>query len=759
MVAFRLWLSSACARVLSALALSALASSVAQAQRPAAARPAEDSSVSAAGAKVITAHALPAEVRLTLDGWLHEEVWRHITPISDFHMLEPVEGGVPSERTEVRVAYDADFLYIGVMLFDSDPDGMKAFQKRWDQSLATDDRFMWILDTYLDRRNAYFFEINPAGLMGDGILRTGQGSNFNKAWNGIWRAWVQQGPDGWSAEIRIPFRTVNFDPTSGEWGINFQRTIRRRNEELVWSGARRSEGLFRPQNAGTLRGLGERSQGLGLEVLPYTLGRQRVTGGEPGTTAWESRVGGDVNYSITPNLRAGFTINTDFAETDVDDRQVNLTRFPLFFPERRAFFLEGASVFSFAPASGPNPFFSRRIGLADGTPVPILGGARLIGRAGQQDVGFVHLRTRNGESGQAPEDFTVARVSRNILRESSVGLLYTRRATDGDSLPDRHTLGADLELGTSRFAGNRNLQFQAFAVVHTDGRGAALRGASPTTWRDRSVRGMRLNFPNRPWDAHVSFREFGEAYDPAVGFAPRVGFRRVQPTITWRPLVPRSRHIREFTWEYFNEYLTDLDWRPLTVNHRLTPLGVRFESGDAVTSELLWNYERLDAPFDILRDGRFVIPAGAYGNRGYRVQATSASFRRVSGQLTYERSGFWTGTRKDLAADVTVRPLVGVNVTANWVYNTVTLPGGAFDARTYRLLGSIDFTPFVSLNLNAQYDNVSRVLGTQQRLVWILSPGNTIFLVYQHNWRNPVNERLLTLERQANLKVSITRRL
>jgi hypothetical protein len=494
-------------------------------------------------------------------------------------------------------------------------------------------------------------------------------------------------------------------------------------------------------------------------VIPYTLGTQRVSGAPTATSDWTSRVGADVNYSITPNLRAGLTVNTDFAETDVDDRQVNLTRFPLVFPERRAFFLEGASVFSFAPSSSPNPFFSRRIGLAEGQPVSVLGGARLIGRAGRQDVGLVHLRTREGVDGSAPEDFTVARVSRNIFRESSLGLLYTRRATDGDTLPDRHTLGVDLELSTSRFMGRRNLQFQAFAVYHTDGRletpGSAL---APTSWSDRSVRGFRLNFPNRPWDAHVSFREFGEDYDPAVGFAPRVGFRRTQPTITWRPLVPQSRHIREITLEYFNEYLTDNQWRPLTVNHRITPLGVRFESGDALTTELTWNFERLDRSFDILRDGRFVIPVGDYGNRGFRVQATSASFRRLSGTAAFERTGFWTGTRDDVTANVTVRPIAGINMTANWVYNTVSLPTGSFDAQIYRLFTSVDMTPLVSLNLNVQYDNVSRLLGTQNRLVWILTPGNTIFLVYQHNWRNPVDERLFTLERQANLKVNFTQR-
>ncbi len=708
----------------------------------------------AAADKFIVAHHLQDGEQLTLDGMLAEGVWQRITPISDFLMQEPVEGGAPSERTEIRIAYDADYLYIGAMFFDSDPNGIKAFQKRWDQSLATDDRFMWILDTYRDQRNAYFFEINPAGLMGDGLLRTGQGTNLNKAWNGIWRAWTSIGKDGWSAEIRIPFRTLNFDPSSESWGINFQRTIRRKNEELVWAGARRAQGLFRPQNAGTLVGLRDPSQGLGLEVVPYALGTQSSQRVPTVASSLDSRAGIDINYSITPNLRAGLTFNTDFAETEVDDRQVNLTRFPLVFPERRAFFLEGASVFSFAPASGPNPFFSRRIGLADGQQITVLGGARLIGRVGQQDVGMLHLRTADDGAGRSGEDFTVLRVSRNILRESSIGMLYTRRASSGDSLPDNHTVGADLELSTSRFLANKNLQLQAFAVYHSDG----MPGGSGSTPTDRSVRGARINFPNRPWDAHVSYREFGDAYDPAVGFAPRVGFRRTQPTITWRPLIPQVAAIRELTFEWFNEYLSDDRWKPLTVNNRVTPLGVRFESGDVLTTQLLWNYEYLDAPFDILRDGRFVVPVGEYPNRGARVQMQSAPFRRVVGTVAYQRAGFWTGTRTDTEASVTVRPFAGTNITANWLHNSAQLPGGGFEAQVYRLFSSFDFTPLVSLNLNVQYDNVSRLLGTQNRLTWILTPGNRVFLVYQHNWRNPLDERLQTLQQQANLKVAFTQR-
>ncbi|HMO40873.1 MAG TPA: DUF5916 domain-containing protein [Saprospiraceae bacterium] len=703
----------------------------------------------------LEAYRLQPDEEIILDGQVSESFWSKVQIATNFLQQEPVEGNPASEKTEVRVAYDADNLYISVILFDSDPSGIKGFQRKWDASLATDDRFMWILDTYNDQRNAYFFEINPEGLMGDGLLRTGQGISFNKAWNGIWRAWVKKGAHGWSAEIRIPFRTLNFDPTNDTWGINFQRTVRRKNEELLWTGHRRNQGIFRPQNAGKLTGLHKPSQGIGLEVIPYGISTYSTRGRKQTFEDQLSANGGfDVNYSVTPNLRAGLTFNTDFAETEVDDRQVNLTRFPLFFPERRAFFLEGGSVFNFAPASGPNPYFSRRIGLQGGNPVPILGGGRIIGRVGQSDVGLIHIRTREAADGTPPEDFTVARVVQNVFKESQVGLIYTRRATEGDSLADRHTIGADIEMGTSRFLGNKNLQFQAFMVYHNE----ALPEVRSTEFWDRTVRGARLNFPNQPWSGHVSYREFGEAYDPAVGFAPRVAFRRLQPTVTYSPLISKSKVIRELTWEYNFEYLMELDFRPATVNHRITLLGFRFETGDFFRILFTHNFEYLDFNFDILRDGRFVIPIGNYNNPGYEVSLRLAPWRRVSGSLEHRRAGFWGGDRSQIEANLTLRPLIGVNITGNWSYNRVAFADGGFDAQIFRLLSSIDLTPLLSLNFNVQYDNVTRLLGVNNRLVWILQPGNNLFVVYNHNWQHFDAEGLLSLESRSSIKFAFTHR-
>ena len=339
---------------------------------------------------------------IDLDGRILEDFWSSAIPITDFTQQEPVEGGVPSEETEIRVLFDEDNLYIGVIIYD-DPEEVLAYQRERDAMLSTDDRFMWILDTFLDGRTGYFFEINAAGLMGDGILRSsgggggggrfGGGGGANKAWDGIWEARTAMRPDGWSAEIQIPFRTLNFDPDNDTWGINFQRTIRRRNEEILWRGWKRTEGLRRPIYAGRMTGLQNLSQGLGLEAVPSTIVGWRTIPANAEPTTVPRDLSLDVNYSVTSSLRASLSVNTDFAEVESDQRRVNLTRFPIRFPERRNFFLEGSNVFSFAPGLAMSPFYSRNIGLRSGQQIPINYGGRVTGQVGQYEVGFYQLGT------------------------------------------------------------------------------------------------------------------------------------------------------------------------------------------------------------------------------------------------------------------------------------------------------------------------------------------------------------------------------
>ena len=721
---------------------------------------------------------LPAAADIDLDGRIDEDIWSTATPITDFTQQEPVEGGVPSERTEVRVVFDQDNLYISAVLY-GDPADILAYQRQRDASLRTDDRFMWILDTFLDGRTGYFFEINPAGLMGDGIL-TGSGGGWGggggggggagKAWDGIWEARTAERDDGWSAEIRIPFRTLNFNPELDTWGINFQRTIRHRNEEILWRGYRRNEGLFRPVNAGRLTGLRNLSQGMGLEARPSAVTTWKNVPGNTDPTTFPSDVSLDVNYSVTSSLRASASINTDFAEVESDERRVNLTRFPQRFRERRDFFLEGSGVFSFAPRSGPTPFFSRRIGLRSGQQVPIQYGTRLTGQAGRFELGFYQIGTAahsffdEGSLADVSiprETFTVARVKRSIFEQSSVGAIYTRRAAapglDGFAVADGHTMGMDAQLNTRHFFGDKRLEMEAFFVWNSN--------PDPTIDRslnDLTARGLRLNFPNDIWTAHISYREFGDDYRPSLGFVARNGFRRVEPRIGWAPRPESIDWIRQLDFAVQFRNLTNLDTGVLEEREwQLDIFGLDFESGDNIEIGATRVLEYLDYGYEV-SDGIDILP-GEYTTWEWELQARTAGHRRVSMFGGISTGGFWDGNRTRMNARASFRPNPGISISTNFEHNEVSLPRGDFTADVYEIEGEWNPNQWVSVTNQVRYDNDSDIVGLFARLRWIVRPGNDIFLVYTHNWRNLgldiLNDRdLITLSRGSAIKANYTYR-
>jgi len=708
------------------------------------------------GRKSVRAHRIGPDREIRLDGRLEEAVWEEAEAATDFIQQEPEEGAEPSQRTEVRILYDEETLYIGALMADTDPDGVLAYKRARDAGLGTDDRFMWILDTFADGRSAYFFELNPEGLRGDGLLRTDVSFTLNKDWDGIWDAEVRRGDHGWSAEIRIPVRTLNFNPALDAWGINFQRTVRRDNEEMLWTGHRRNEGLFRPMHAGRVTGLEGLSQGLGLEATPFVTGNRRsqpgLEGAGPASTTADAGV--DVTYSVTPSLRASLTVNTDFAEVEVDQRRLNLTRFPLFFPEKRDFFLEGSDVFNFLPRNGVNPYFSRRIGLVEGEAVPILAGGRLTGQAAGFDVGLVQVRT-DDHSGGPGESFTAARVKRNVLEESSVGAIYTRRARVGtfDGVYDQprgQLLGADLDLFTSSFRGDRNLNFQAFYVFHTE----PFPDREDTSHGDRRTRGIRLAYPNDIWNWHVSFREFGNAWTPPLGFAPRNGFRRLQPSLSWNPR-PEDGRIRQYGFGLRYEYLTDLAESLLTRQAGFD-VGAELHSGDEIEVGVEEQFERAERAFEIVEG--VTIPTGGYTFRRASASVSTARQRQLAGQVRFDVGEFWSGNRTVLQGSATVRPVVGVSLTADAEWNDVSLPQGDFTASVFRFEGEWHATPDLSTIATLQYDDVSEVVGLFSRLRWIVRPGSDVFLVYTQNWEDRPGRGLFTLERGGTVKVTYTHR-
>jgi hypothetical protein len=670
----------------------------------------------------LVAHRPTGPIDLSLDGRLDEAVWQAATPITDFTQQEPVEGGVPSEETEIRVIYDDDNLYIGAIIYD-DPDGILAFQRERDAFLSTDDRFMWILDTFLDGRTGYYFEINAAGLMGDGILSGGGSSGrggggpgggssggTSRAWDGIWEVRTFIRPDGWSAEIQIPFRTLNFDPNQSEWGINFGRTIRRKNnEEILWRGWRRTEGLQNPVFAGRLTGLQGMSQGVGLEAVPSAVANWRRDLSATNPDTFPASVSLDLNYSVTSSLRASVSINTDFAELESDQRRVNLTRFPLRFPERRDFFLEGAGVFSFAPSSGPTPFYSRDIGINRGQQVPITVGTRLTGQAGSYELGFYHVGTAQHEYFDTSDEvdaiipkerFTIARVKRQLFEQSAIGAIYTLRGTSqlpgAEPAPiDRHTAGVDVDLRTRNFLGDKNLAVEAFVAWNSNPLTSGDPDWSNLGFGDLSSRGVRLNYPNDIWTGHVSYREFGDHYKPAVGFVTRNNFRRVEPRIGWSPRTPGISWLRRMSFSAQFRAQKALDTGRLEEGEwQFSVLDLDFESGDNVGFTMTRKNEYLDRQFDPSGgDDLFVVP-GRYKNWEYRFSGRTTSRRRVSMGGSFNRGGFWDGTRNRTDIRASFRPRPGISLSTNFEYNDVTMPDGAFTVSVYEVTG--DWNPPVS---------------------------------------------------------------
>ena len=696
---------------------------------------------------------------ITLDGRIDEAVWKRTVPATNFMQLDPNNGQPATEPTEVRIAYTSKALYMGVTCFDSEPEKFRGFQRRRDEYLLSDDRFMFTIDTFMDGRTAYFFEMNPSGLMGDALMNMGV---MNRQWDGIWNARARRSEIGWTVEIEIPFSTLNFNPNAESWGINFRRSVQHKNEDSLWMGWLRNQGLMRMANAGLLLGIRNVSQTRGVELRPYVLGTALSSPGRGNATVQnDAQAGLDVSYDPTPVLRSKLTINTDFAQTEVDQRLTNLTRFPLFFPEKRAFFLDGSGFFDFVStnaASGPAglrgdativPYFTRRIGLdAAGNPQTIKVGGRLTGQIGKQDVGLMYVRTGSEEAARG-EDFTVARVKRRIFQQSYVGVLYTGRNTRGADVLMRHTIGADFQLATSTFRGRQNLNFTGFFL-----RTAGLRT------RKNSAYGLSVEYPNDPWSAALVYREVQDNYHPEVGFTLRSGYRRINPSLEYSYRPRQHRYVRRLAFgAQADLYLDNENNSFLTREWNVTLARLETHSQDSFEFRILpKTYELLERNFSIAPG--IVLPIGnEYTYSRYRLQMRTAGRRVIVMKPALEWGKFYSGDRRTVSIDLTLNARPGVIMYFSGEWNRVRLAEGHFNTRLYRLTPEVQLSPWISLVNTVQYDSVSNVLGSQSRFRWIIKPGNDLYIVYTRNWLDdPILNRFVTLDWQAASKVIYTHR-
>jgi hypothetical protein len=687
-----------------------------------------------------TARANPIQQPVRVDGVLDEPAWESAVPIGPLLQRDPRQGEPATEQTEVRVLFTLDTLYFGIVCHDRAPSGIVSTQLTRDADLGVDDNVLVILDPFLDNRNGFFFQINPAGARSDGQV-SNNAESIGREWDGIWDAAARKTPSGWEAEIEIPFKTLRFNPAQSAWGLNVERRIKRLNETDRWSAARQDVWISNLSEAGRLEGLIGIRQGRGLDIRPYASAAEEDRDGS-------AEVGLDVFKNLTPNLNASLTVNTDFAETEVDSRQINLTRFPLFFPEKRAFFLEGAGVFDVAGLSGYHvdllPFFSRRIGLFEGDQIPILAGAKVIGRQSNYNIGFIDTRT--GDTEEHPltgQNLLAARVSRNILRQSWIGAILTHGNPAGTG---RNTLvGVDARFATSAFRGGKNLGVNLFWLRTDD----AAEGSD-------DAGGFSVEYPNDLWDLSMNWKQIGDRFQPALGFVPRRGIRKGSGRASFQPR-PERWGVRQLFFQFEPSYVANLDNRVENWGIETSPLNVLMDSGDTFQLGIEPMYERLPESFEI-SDG-ITIPPGSYRWDRYSASFETADKRSWVVSVESSWGSFYDGTRQQWQLGLTLKPSTHVSFGLDGERNDISLPGGDFYTAVLSASANCNLSPNISWANLVQYDNESRELGFQSRFRWILKPGNDLFLVFNRGWYRNFDRRFESSFDRGSAKFQYTFRL
>ena len=659
---------------------------------------------------------------IKVDGRFDEPAWAEADSITNLTQVEPVRGATPSARTVVRVLARGDAIIIGVRADDPEPARIVSYARQRDAALANEDHITIVLDTYHDGRSGYVFAINPNGARYDALIAPGGGEE-NANWDAAWEAATARTPTGWSAEILIPLKSLLFRPVLNEWGFNLQRRIQRLQETDRWASPDPDHAVTQMSQAGLLTGLPRFNVGLGLTVRPsLTGGSARDSIGA--VVRDESRASLDATERIGANALASLTVNTDFAETEVDARQVNLTRFPLFFSEKRTFFLEGSDIFAFGPGIGADviPFFSRRIGLLEGRQVPIDAGGKINGRWGGTSFGGLAVRTRAVDTLSAASTLIVARLKQNVLRESSVGFI----ATAGDPLGRAGSwlAGPDLTYQTSRLGGDKNFQVGVWAL--TMGRDS-LRG-------DRTAAGVKIAYPNDQWDIALQYSRIGDAFDPSLGFVPRSGVHIASLGANWQPRPRRPigpLHIRQCFWENELSYVAGLSGGWQSYRYFMAPINCRLESGDRFEFNIVPTGERLSEPFDVASN--VTIAPGAYRFMRFRLEGGLATKRRFSAQATWWFGRFFDGylDQYRLTAVWRASALLIAELTAE--RDVGRMPSGHFvqDVAGTRL--RLNVSSDLALTSFLQYDAESASFGANTRLRWTFSPLGDLFVVYNHN--------------------------
>jgi hypothetical protein len=695
-----------------------------------------------------------------IDGVLDDATWSVVTPIDDFHQIRPTDGGIPTERTEVYITYDDNYLYVAAQMYDSEPELTISNILLQNSRLGQDDRIAIIIDPFNTGRGGYRFETNANGVRHDMLYQNV--SQMNPDWQVIWEVDAQINELGWSMEMRIPFKTLPFDNNVSTWGFNFARSIRRKGEEVAWVSRNRS---YNPGIVGKVSGFTGMDQGMGLDVVPsFLLNARENYEDDVSSTSAEPSL--DAFYRITPSLNASITINTDFSATEVDDRQVDLSRFGLFFPEKRDFFLNDSDLFEFGGLGGAGrnqnfaasrsarengrPFFSRRIGLdANSQPADITAGTKISGRAGDFSIGAIAIR-QGGDEEVDHNDLFVSNVSMNVLGESSIGMVMTKG--DPRSGTDNSVAGIDFNYLNTRIGGGRVLEGDLWYQ----------KSSTSGFNDDQAAYGMSISMPNNDgWRGDLAIKQIESNFLPALGYVNRKGIRDTTFGLGYTHYLRGS---------IFNRVYSGIDIYKVgslaTGNIETEVTLFRLAELETTTRDVIRlrarkTTEILDEPFDIYEDlSRTVtIATGEYTFTEVNTSIDFAGFRKVYGSYENTIGDFYTG---DVIGH---KAVLGINFSRNFVTNMsfdwskFELPEGQFITRLTSLkLSALFSTELAWINL-IQYDNVSETFGLNSRLQWTPEAGKEVFIVLNHNMEDlDKNSRFEKALSDLSIKLNYTYR-
>ncbi len=669
--------------------------------------------------------ALFVEVAPQIDGVLDDRVWSLAAPLSDFHQKDPQEGALSSENTEVRIVYTSEAIYFGIRCDDLQPGEIIATERRRDQDLTKDDSVAVLLDTFHDHRNAFLFRTNSLGTQFDALL-TDEGLDINVSWDEKWESAATRSQEGWTAELMIPFKSLRMSE-EGEWGLEIERLIRRKNEAIYWNTFDRNFKFEDVSQAGQLSGLENATQGLRWRIKPFVLGGFGQTPDPAGGTDTEnlSDIGLELlKFRPTPALTLDMTANTDFAQTEVDDLITNITRFPLFFPERREFFLEGAGIFEFGTGVGLNQsrdfklFFSRRIGLIAEGPnkgelVPIIAGAKFTGRVGPYSLGVIEMQT-DSELGTRGSNFGVFRLKRDVLERSSVGAIFTNRQSTQAGDYNR-VFGID-----SNFVFAENLNLQGFlAKTETPG----LPGDDWSTFgrilwsSDSLLMGAEQLYVQRDFNAEI-------------GFVPRPDQRKTTLQFGVKPR-PDSDLIRQWVFRTRMDFTQNQEGKQESMQYHMFTAEAFFEAGDRISVDFHRNFERLFEDFSIRPN--ISIPSGTYRGWDLLLMADSAPQRRIAGaqiiRFRYEWD-FFEGRRIELRIRPQIKVSEALSFDVDYALEEVNLPFGDFTSQVINTRANYAFSRQWLTSSTVQFSSLDDFVNFRFRLNYIYRPGDDIFLIY-----------------------------